>query len=248
MRFDGLGRLKEDEGMRNAILISILTVVLVAGAASVYAGPPLNGTYKSSLGQFDEGREASSWAAGGGFLSTGGVLHTESWDGAALGGDWKVVCPRVVAVTLIVDLVFGGNGQRIYQIDYTGGLITLGGAGPWGNGDPSYTGIIDTYVEIRTVLYSGGVKVGSVSDHSVSAHLQGYSQSCMTWGIGNGAWLGESPAPKPANYPTFLDPLCNPTATSGHWGDITDLTISVTGCAVSTKSATWGEVKSLYKD
>ena len=242
------GDIKEDEGMRNAILISILTVVLVAGAASVYAGPPVNGTYKSSNGQFDEGREASSWAAGGGFLSTGGVLHAESWDGAALGGDWKIVCPQVVSVSLIVDLVFGGNGQRIYQIDYSGGYITLGGVGtPWSGGDPSYTGAIDTYTEIRTVLYSANVKVGSVSDHAVSAHLQGYTQSCMTWAIGNGAWLGETPAPKPAGYPTFLDPACGNTATTGHWGDITDLTLSVTGCAVGTKEATWGNVKSLYR-
>lgn len=244
----GSGDFKEDESMRNAILISILTVVLVAGAASVYAGPPINGTYKSSLGQFDEGREASSWAAGGGFLSTGGVLHAESWDGGTLGGDWKVLCPQVVSVTLIVDLVFGGNGQRIYQIDYTGGVIELGGAGPWGNGDPVYTGIIDTYVEIRTVLYAAGVKVGSVSDHAVSAHLQGYTQSCMTWGIGNGAWLGESPAAKPAGYPDYRLASCTPAPDSGHWGDITDLTISVTGCAVSAETKTWGSVKSLYRD
>jgi hypothetical protein len=244
----GSGDFKEDEGMRNAILISILTVVLVTGAVSVYAGPPINGTYKSSSGQFDEGREASSWA-GGGFLGTGGILHAESWDGAALGGDWKVVCPQVVGVTLIVDLVFGGNGQRIYQIDYTGGYITLGGPGtPWYGGDPSYTGSIDTYVEIRTVLYTGGVKVGSVSDHSVSAHLQGYTETCMTWGIGNGAWLGESPAAKPAGYPTYLDSSCGAIAGPGHFGTVTDLTISVTGCAVSTQPTTWGNVKSLYRD
>lgn len=232
--------------MRNAILISILTVVLVVGAVSVIAGPPLNGTYKSSNGQFDEGREASSWAAG--FLGTGGVLHAESWDGATLGGDWKIVCPQVVTVSLIVDLVFGGNGQRIYQLDYAGGYIELAGAGPWGGGDPSYTGVIDTYVEIRTVQYVGGVKVGSVSDHAVSAHLQGYLQSCMTWGIGNGAWLDESPNVKPATFPTFLDPACGATATTGHWGNFSDLTISVTGCAVGTQEATWGSVKALYRD
>ncbi|MCI0451847.1 MAG: hypothetical protein L0Z51_05570 [Candidatus Latescibacteria bacterium] len=232
--------------MRNAILISIVAVVLVAGAATVMAGPPLNGTYKSTDGDFDEGREASSWAAGGGFLSTGGVLHAESWDGAALGGDWKIVCPQVVSVVLIADLVFGGNGSRIYQIDYNGGYVELGGAGPWGNGDPSYTGTIDTYTEIRTVLYSAGVQVGSVSDHSVGASLQGYTQSCVSWAIGNGVWLGN--APVPAGYPSLLDPACNPTATTGHYGDIRDLTLSITGCAVGTREATWGSVKSLYRD
>lgn len=240
--------MKEDEGMRNAILISILTLVLVIGAASVYAGPPVNGTYKSSNGDFDEGSEASSWV-GGGFLSTGNVLHAESWDGATFGNDWKIVCPQVVTVTLLVDLVFGGNGQRIYQIDYTGGFVTLGGPGtPWDGGDASYTGTIDTYVEIRTVLYTGGVKVGSVSDHSLSASLAGYTQTCMSWAIGNGVWLGESPAAKPAAYPSYLDAACGDTGTTGHWGDITDLTLSVTGCAVSTQERTWGSVKSLYRD
>jgi hypothetical protein len=229
--------------MRNAILISVLTVVLVAGTA--YAGPPLNGTYKSSLGQFDEGREASSWV-GGGFLSTANVLHAESWDGSALGGDWKIVCPTVVSVTLIVDLVFGGNGQRIYQIDYTGGVITLGGGGPWGNGDPSYTGSIDTYVEIRTILYAGGVQVGSVSDHAVSAHLNGYSQSCMTWGVGNGAWLGNGVAP--AGYPSYLNAACANGGPDGHYGDIRDLTISVQGCSVASQEKTWGSVKAMYKN
>ncbi len=234
--------------MRNAILISILTVVLVAGAATVYAGPPADGTYKSTDGDFDEGREASSWAPGGGFLSLGGLLHAESWDGATLGVDWKVLCPQVVAVTLLVDLVFGGNGQRIYQIDYTGGVVELGGTGPWAGGDAVYTGIVDTYVEIRTVLYTGGVKQGSVSDHSVSAHIQGYPQSCITWGIGNGVWLGESPAIKPAGYPDYRLPGCSPGANAGHWGDVRDLTVSVTGCGVATREATWGSVKALYQE
>ena len=234
--------------MRNAILISILTVVLTVGAASVFAGPPLNGTYKSSDGDFDEGREASSWAAGGGYLSTGGVLHAESWDGVGLGGDWKIVCPQVVSVLLISDTVAGGNGHRIYLINYAGGTVELDGGGPWGNGDPSYLGLIDTYTEIRTVQIVGGVKVGAVSDHSVTAHLQGYPETCMTWGIGNGAWLGESPAAKPAGYPTWLFPNCAAGAPTGHWGPFSDMTISVTGCSVPTQEATWGSVKALYRD
>jgi hypothetical protein len=212
-------------------------------------------TRKSTDGDFDEGREASSWAVGGGgFTGVGNVLHAESWDGAALGGDWKIVCPQVAAVVVLVDLVFGGTGQRIYQITYSGGYIELDGGGPWGTGDPLYTGLIDTYTEIRTAQWVWNPvlliseKVGSVSDHAVSAHLQGYSETCMTWAIGNGVWLGESPAVKPAGYPTFLDSNCSDSAGPGHWGDITDLTLSVTGCAVGTTEATWGTVKALYKE
>ncbi|HEX5133737.1 MAG TPA: hypothetical protein VFX92_14780 [Candidatus Krumholzibacteria bacterium] len=230
--------------MRNAILVSILTVVLAVAAVSVYAGPPLSGTYKSTSGDFDEGYEASSWS-GGGFLGTGNVLHAESWDGSSLGGDWRILCPQVVSVTLIVDLVFGGNGQRIYLIQYASGTIELGGGGPWGNGDPVYTGNIDTYYETRTVQYVGGVMNASVSDHSVSAHLLGYTASCITWGIGNGVWLGDGALP--ANYPDYRDGACTPGG-SGHYGEIRDLTISVQGCAVATEEKTWGGVKSLYRD
>jgi hypothetical protein len=233
--------------MRNAILVSILTAVLVVGAASVYAGPPANGTYKSTNGDFDEGREASSWAAGD-FVGVGNVLHAESWDGAAFGVDWKILCPQVANVFVVLDLVDGnGNGQRIYQITYVGGMIELGGTGPWAGGDAQYTGIIDTYAEFRTVQYQSNVVVGSVSNHSVSAHLQGYTASCMTWGIGNGAWLGSSPNMKPADYPDYRDGACAAGPTTGHWGDFRDLTISVQGCAVSTEESTWGGVKAIYR-
>lgn len=238
---------KEDKSMRNAILVSILAAAIAMGAASAYAGPPANGTYKSSSGQFDEGREASSWPGANSFLSVGNVLHAESWDGATLGGDWKVVCPVVIDVSLIFDLVFAGTGQRAYLITYAGGYVELGGAGPWAGGDAFYTGVIDTYYEVRTLQYAASVLVGSVSDHSVSAHLQGYTASCVTWGIGNGNLLGNSPASKPAGYPDYRDANCNPGPTNGHWGDFRDLTVTVQGCAVSTQSSSWGAVKSLYR-
>ncbi len=224
-----------------------IALVITTLAIPAFAGPPLNGTYKSSLGDFDEGRESTSWL-GGGFLSTGNVLHAQSWDGSTLGGDWEILCPQVVTVTLLVDMVSGGNGQRIYRIDYAGGFLKLGGAGPWAGGDLSYFGPLDTCVEIRTIIFADDVKVGSVSDHSVSGHFNGYSQTCLTVAIGNGVWLGESPTVTPANYPTNNDTSCNPTASSGHFGDITDLTLSITGCSLSAQSATWGSVKAMYRN
>ncbi|HEU4366577.1 MAG TPA: hypothetical protein VFT13_14065, partial [Candidatus Krumholzibacteria bacterium] len=59
---------------------------------------------------------------------------------------------------------------------------------------------------------------------------------------------GSSPNAKPADYPDYRDANCNAGPTDGHWGDIRDLTVSVTGCAVSTEQSTWGGVKSLYRD
>jgi len=107
-----------------------------------------------------------------------------------------------------------------------------------------YTGIIDSYSEFRTIQYVAGAVVGAVSNHSVSAHLQGYNTSCMSWGIGNGAWVGNGMAP--AGYPDYRDAACT-SGGSGHYGDFRDLTISVQGCAVATEQSTWGNVKDIYR-
>ena len=230
--------------MRNAILISIVSLVLVAGTASVYAGPPLNGVYKSSDGDFDEGRESSTWA-GGNFLSTANVLHALSWNGATLGVDWRITCPYVIGVTLVADLVFGGNGSRIYQITYAGGTFSLGGpTEPWFNGDPLYPGVLTDFTELRTLIFTGGVMVGSDSDFNFNGQFNNYSQSCLS-GIANGAWLGDGAAP--ANYPTNLTSNCVVGGT-GHFADTRDLTLTITGCSVATQPTTWGTVKSLYND
>lgn len=239
--------------MRNAILVSILAAVLVAGAASVYAGPPVAGTYKSTLGQFDEGKEASAWPGANGMLSTGNVLYAESNDAA---NDWVIGCPIVTNVSLIVDLVFAGTGQRIYLITYAGGYLKLGGVGtPWTGGDAVYNGVIDTYYETRTQQWASGELVGSVSDHAVSAHITGYPAACVAWAIGNGVLIGHTGADgtpllnvKAPAYPAFHDANCNVTGGNGHWGDIRDLTLTVQGCAVPVQQSTWGEVKSLYRD
>jgi len=230
--------------MRNAILTIILTAVLAVGTTSAFAGAPLNGIYKSSDGAFDEGRESSTWS-GGGFLTTTNVFRALSWDGAALGGDWRITCPYVVQVTLVADLVFGGNGSRIYQIDYTGGTFFLLGPGlPWFNGDPAYPGVLTDFTELRTLIFTGGNMVGSDSDFSFTGQFNNYSQSCLN-GIANGAWLGNGAAP--ANYPANLTTGCVAGGT-GHWADTRDLTLTIAGCSVATQPATWGTVKSLYQD
>lgn len=230
--------------MKNVILVSILAVVLAVGVGAAYAAPPVNGTYKSSLGHFDEGREGSSWPGANGFLSPGNVLHAESWDGSALGGDWRIMCPTVVDTLLIFSTVSAGTGHMAYLITYTGGYIELNGS--WAGPDATYTGIIDNYYESRSMQFVGGVMVGSVSDHSVDAHIVGYPAKCVAFGIGNGVWLGSGA--QPSGYPNYRDATCAAGPTNGHWGDIRDLTLTVQGCEVSTERATWGAVKALYKN
>jgi hypothetical protein len=82
--------------------------------------------------------------------------------------------------------------------------VTLGGPGnPWNGGDAVYTGSIDSFVEIRTVQYVNNVIVGSVSDYAISAHIQGYPESCVSFAIGNGVLRGGQ---LPVS-PTFGPPL-----------------------------------------
>jgi hypothetical protein len=221
-------------------------VVVAATASAALAGSPIDGVYKSSDGDFNEGREGSWWRSGVSFLDIGNVLHAESWNGSTLGTDWKILCPEVVRVTLILDLTSGGTGQKIYQLDYRGGFLELNGAGPWGNGDPLYTSFIDTYYEFRTIQYESGIMTGSVSDHQVTAHDSHYK--CFVFGIGNGVWLGDLKL-APGGYPEYRDRTCfsSPFLAPGHWGDIRDLTLTIQGCTVSTEPSSWGAVKALYR-
>ena len=232
--------------MKNAILISILSAVLVVGAASVYAAAPISGVYKSSDGDFDEGRETTSWV-GGGFLNTDNKLHARSWNGAQLGIDWIFICPIVQNVNLEADLVFAGYGSRIYMITYFAGAFSLQGLNgqPWSTGDASYNGFLTNFTEIRTLIFENNVMVGSDSDYSFSGYFQNYPDLCLT-GIANGVWLGNGVPP--ASYPYTVDVNCSPAANNTHFGDVRDLTFTIAGCTVGTEESTWGKVKSLYRD
>jgi hypothetical protein len=246
--------------MKNAILVLLLTAVMVVSAALVWAGPPLSGTWKSTNGDFDEGTATTTWSAGS-FIGLSNTIYGRSAVGGVFTNDWTIGCPVVVAVTPIVPIV-GTTGNAIYMFTYGGGYVTLGGPGnPWDGGDAVYTGLIDTYTEIRTIQYVNGKITGATSDHSVSAHIQGYNDACVAWAIGNGVLRGGSspslPLPflyptlqsaKGAGYPDFPNNNCVFTPNlPGHWDDIRDLTVSITGCAVATEPTTWGGVKSMYR-
>jgi hypothetical protein len=246
--------------MKNAILVFVLTAVLVVSAAAVWAGPPLNGTWKSTNSDFDEGTATTKWAPGNNYLGLGNVIYGQSYNGGFT-NDWTINCPTVSSVVALGPPI-GATGNFTYMITYTGGYVTLGGPGnPWNGGDAVYTGTIDSYVEFRTIQTASNLIVGAVSDHNVSAHIQGYSESCVAWAIGNGVLRGgTSPSlpkafnygvlqsVKPGSYPDYPGAGCVlAPGGPGHWDDIRDLTLSITGCAVATQPSTWGSIKSMYR-
>jgi hypothetical protein len=239
---------------RFAIASLVLAMALMAGAS--YAGPPLNGTYQSTDlgGPLDLGRYSESFAAPGGGLDPGVVYNAQSFDGAALGLQWSYSCGLMVAPPmLLIDNVnpSTGNGNRTYMKTFVGGTIWLSGSGPWANGDPEYTGIVDSYTVFETVMYNSWQRVAAVFNVDATAHIDGYASQCMTLGIGNGTQIGSTDwgQTKPSDYPDLLEQgPCAPGAAYGGWWDMATITMTISGCSVPVEETTWGAIKALYNE
>lgn len=238
---------------RPLLLLALLSVMVLPAIA--HAGPPISGNYTSTDigGPIPPGRYSEGWAPGGSSLLTGATLSCSSWDGATLGLVWRYNCAsQLTNSVLLLDTVDGsGNGQRLWKCTYSGGTFWLSGTGPWANGDPDYPGVFDSYVEFETVIYSGGVPVGAVTNVQASAHFTNYPTACMSYSISSGQRvgttdLGQVEAP---NYPPFLQSgTCAPVAPLGAWWNMNGMTLSISsGCETGSRSTSWGTIKTLYR-
>lgn len=233
--------------------ITFLLALLVSAPA--VAGPPTNGTYKSSDlgGTMDVGRYTEYWPTGTA-LTIGNTVNEQSWNGTSLGLQWWWFCPyQVSAPTLLLDTVAGGNGQKIWRLNYMGGTSWLSGTGPWAGGDNSYMANIDTWSAIVTQTFSGGVIVAEVRTVNAQATFVGYNATCTSIQLTNTDKFGDTNTGSlPANFPDFWDwSSCVPigTAGPGEWGSVSGITFTVTNCAVvPVQEKTWGGVKRLYMD
>ncbi|MEJ2722779.1 MAG: hypothetical protein P8181_16825 [bacterium] len=233
-------------------LTAVLAVAMLVCVS--FAGPPLNGDYDSDDigGPTNVGRYTESWSVPNGALLLGTTLNAESWDGMNLGLQWRYYCStQTIDPVLLVDNVdVNGNGNRTYMKTFTGGYIWLSGAGPWGNGDPEYTGPIDTYHEFETIQYTNWVRTHAVTNVQATAHFDGYPNTCMVFSVGNGLEIGSTDfgMVKPADYPDLLqEGTCDPVMTMGGWWDFFTLTLSISNCTVPTENATWGAIKAQYE-
>lgn len=227
---------------------------LVLLPAGLLAGPPLNGDYNSTDigGPLYVGRYTEGWDPTGGALSAGTTLNAESWNGSALGTQWRYWCstesgPAVLLVNTVNPST--GNGNRTYMKNFDGGYIWLSGTGPWANGDPDYFGVIDNYTEFETITYTNWVPIAAVTNVQAIAYFNDYPQLCMSFYIGNGTRVATTALGQtiPVNYPGLLDPDCDATRVDGAAWDFTAVTLSIVDCAaVGTKEATWGAIKQLY--
>ena len=240
--------------MRLAKLLLIGSMmVLVAMPALVSAGP-VTGMYQSTDmggGPLLTGR-GSTWRPG---INSGlpHVLHLQSWNGANLGTQWDVSCPKETVNFTVQDYRVGGNGIVVYTSTFQGGTFTFyAGGWPWGDG----TGTLATTTMITTVQY---MMIGGVST-PIASVVNGSSTGVFTGGcllrfvIANGSGVGETSSLyptllKPAGFPTFLDGTCALAPVGqqyGSWGTVLTITMYI-DCTIGTEESTWGVIKELYR-
>lgn len=236
--------------MKLTATTGLILAVLLAASMAV-AGPPLDGTYDSTDlgGPVNTARYTEGFPIANGALEIGTTLNAESWDGAALGGQWRYWCSSLqTPPVLISNNVVNGNGFKTYLKVFVGGYLWLSGSGPWANGDADYPGVIDTYQEIETIQYSNYQRVHAVTNIGATGHFDNYPNECLTFTVGNGVEIGSTDfgQTKPATYPDFLAPNCSATAIYGGWWDFITISLVISGCTVPAEETSWGAVKAMY--
>jgi hypothetical protein len=228
--------------------VGVAVVAVLALAVSAQAGPPVNGVYKSDLGQMLEGRFSECWV-GGGQGQLGNTVHGQSWDGTLLGTNWEVACPYIqMPPQLISDNVDGnGNGTRTYRTRYFGGTFRLSGTGAWAGGDAFYGGDLDSYVHNTTFTIVNWVPQSYVTNVQLYGYIDGYTQ-CMQISIANA--MSEGYGPQQADFPVYLNgpAACAPaTGLIGEYGHVHCITLVILHCETGADNTSWGAVKSLYR-
>ena len=232
-------------------LASLITISLIGSVA--LAGPPLEGVYNSTDlgGDIDVGRYMESYLVPEGAILPGTTLHAQSWDGMSLGQMWSYQCGVMVSAPVLISDFVGstGTGSRTYMKTFVGGTLWLSGTGPWGNGEAEYSGPILSYVEYETVQFLNWERIHAVTNVSATASIDGFSNSCIAFTVGNGVEIGSTDFdhPIPTDYPVMHDGACNPTDALGAWWDFMTLSLYIDSCTVSTDATTWDSVKSFYK-
>lgn len=251
--------------MRTVTVFAALIIVFAAIANAQPYDPPVHGTYQSvdmPGGTMQKGYFSESWpTATPGHGQVGNTINAASWDGAALGNEWKLWCTSIaLPPTQVSDNRDGnGDGEVTWKTYYNGGRYWLTKAGTWSSDNlVDFTGDIYNFTVTTTYQYwMGGQLLGIRSNITFIGHFDlldpSWDYECIVYEINNTAFFGTTDeGPKPAEFPEFLDPdacpsMVAPNPALGGWGDVTHITIAINNCAVPVNETTWGEIKTLYR-
>jgi hypothetical protein len=229
-------------------LVRLATVCILAAFIAVPASSqcPVTGTYSTLTMTILAGRASEAWCGDVGPGVPGNTENALSWDGAALGGQWRAWGMYIDgngATETVRDIDAYGNGWIDYETEYLGGQFWLSKDHLWGDGINDMIGTI-TYYNVGTrVTYIGGTPVGATSNVMFRGVFDECPNCVLEYVITNAmlVWRSDSGAPRPADYPDFL---CG--ASSGELFDVCCITANIR-CGVGTDESTLGAIKAQYK-
>ena len=224
---------------------TVLFLCLVAGAA-LAACPDADGLFTYADGSLMPGRASEAWCDGNAG-ETGNTQSAYSWDGSALGTEWRIWGMEIDAAgpTLLYSTVnANGDGIAAYSTNYDGGQIWLSKDGAWGDGVNDLAGTITyCHVDIQ-ITYLGGVPVQTNSNIMMTGGIDDCANNCVVEYIVTNAALAWSSAwgtTMPGDYPALL---CS--ASIGELFDVCCPRLSLS-CAVPNETRSWGGLKTLYR-
>lgn len=231
--------------LKMALVMSLVLLV----ATYAFAGcphKPKDGIYSTNTGALIGGRVSEAYCTGVGPGVPGNMQNAMSWNGAALGTQWKIWGMAIDGAGAVETGRFFdayGNGWIDYVTNYTGGQFWLSGAGAWGDGLGDFSGAITYYNVGAKVSYVGWQQIGVTANISFTGVFNECDWCFIDYGIANSilVWKTGMPA-MPANYPPFL---CG--ANGGELHDVCCVTFSIFCDITPTEETTWGAIKGLYR-
>ncbi len=228
-------------------LVTALAMLFATAVLAQCAHQPVPGTYKTLDGSMIGGRASEAFCSGVGAGVPGDMQNAMSWNGAALGTQWKIWGMTIDAAGAVETSRFldaSGTGWIDYVTNYTGGQFWLSGAHTWGDGLGDFTGTITYYNVGAKVSYVGWTPVGVTSNITINGVFTDCPYCFITYGIANALriWKTGDAAPMPANYPPFL---CG--ANTGELYDVCCITLNIICDPTAVEPSTWGAIKGFYR-
>ena len=232
--------------LKTAFVLS-LTLLIASSAFAVCGHKPMDGVYSTSTASILAGHASEAFCSGVGAGQPGNTQNAMSWDGAVLGGQWKLwgmAIDQGGAVETGRFFDASGWGWIDYVTNYTGGQFWLSGGHIWGDGLGDFTGTITYYNVGAKINFVGWQPVGITSNVTMTGKFNDCNYCFIDYGVANSllVWKTGDVAPMPANYPAFL---CG--ASAGELHEVCDLTIRIFCDVTGTESSTWSKIKELYR-